>query len=158
MKLKAFLLAGLIASPTPVFAQQTNTYQVCRQYQENYVPGYYNNYGNYIQGGVQTTELTVNCQTGEVYSSRVYSGNGGGYVAQPPTNYYRRRTCNPTAGALLGAGIAGAISGGNSRTSSGSWNSSYGRNYSNSSWSNTYSNNYSWQALGAGLGALLFGC
>ena len=85
MKLKAFLLAGLIASPTPVFAQQTNTFQVCRQYQENYVPGYYNNNGNYIQGGVQTTELTVNCQTGEVYSSKVYSGNGGGYVGEQKT-------------------------------------------------------------------------
>ena len=158
MKLKAFLLAGLITLPTPVFAQQTNTFQVCRQYQENYVPGYYNNNGNYIQGGVQTTELTVNCQTGEVYSSKVYNGNRGGYVAQPPANYYRRRTCNPTAGALLGAGIASALSGGNGRTSSGSWNSSYGRNYSNSNWSNTYRNNNGWTLFGAGLGALLYSC
>ena len=158
MKLKAFLLAGLIVSPTPVFAQQTNTFQVCRQYQENYVPGYYNNNGNYIQGGVQTTELTVNCQTGEVYSSKVYSGNGGGYVAQPPVNYYRRRTCNPTAGALLGAGIASALSGGNGRTSSGSWNRFYDRNSSSGSWSNSYRNNNGWTLFGAGLGALLYSC
>jgi hypothetical protein len=158
MKLKALLLAGLIASPAPVFAQQTNTFQVCRQYQENYVPGYYNNNGNYIQGGVQTTELTVNCQTGEVYSSKVYNGNRGGYIAQPPVNYYRRRTCNPTAGALLGAGIASALSGGSGWNNSGSWNRFYDRNSSSGSWSNSYRNNNGWTLFGAGLGALLYSC
>ena len=158
MKLRALLLAGLISIPTSAFAQQTNTYQVCRQYKENYNPGFYNSNGNYVQGGIQTLELTVNCQTGEVYSSKVYSGSNGGYVAQPPVNYYRRRNCNPTAGALLGAGIAGAISGGNIRSYNGSWNRSYSRNYSSGNWSNTYTNNYSWQTLGAGLGALMFSC
>jgi hypothetical protein len=158
MNFKALLLAGLIATPSATFAQQTNTFQVCRQYKENYVPGYYNNYGNYVQGGVQTLELTVNCQTGEVYSSKVYNGGNGGYIAQPPLEYYRRRNCNPNVGALLGAGIAGAISGGNTRTSSGGYNSFYGRNYSSSSWNNTYRNNNYSQMLGAGIGALLFSC
>jgi hypothetical protein len=148
------LISGVIFMPVSTLAQQTNTYQVCRNYQENYVPGYYNNNGAYIQGGVYTTEFTINCQTGEVYSSRSY--NGSRIVAQPPV--YRQRNCNPTAGALLGAGIASAISGGGSRTYSGSYNRNYGRNYSNGSWSSTYKNNYSWQTLGAGLGAILFSC
>ena len=157
MKLKAFLLAGLIASPTPVFAQQTNTYQVCRQYQENYIPGYYNNNGNYIQGGVQTTELTVNCQTGEVYSSKVYNGNGSGYVAQPPVNYYRRRTCNPTAGALLGAGLASALTG-NSYNYGGSYYQNYSRGSYSGGWNRSGTNSNGWTLFGAGLGALLYSC
>jgi len=157
MKIKAFLLAGLIASPTPVFAQQTNTFQVCRQYQENYVPGYYTGNGNYVQGGVQTTELTVNCQTGEVYSSKVYNGNRGEYVAQPPVNYYRRRICNPVAGAALGAGLASALTG-NGYNYGGSYRRNYNRNSYSGSWSNYGSNSNGWALFGAGLGALLYNC
>jgi hypothetical protein len=145
-----------IITPLPVLSQQLNTYQVCHTYQEQYVPGRYTNNGSYVQGGVYTVKNTVNCQTGEVYSSQPYSGGGGSNVVYQPVQ--RQRVCNSTAGALLGAGIAGAISGGNKRTYSGNYQRYYGRNYSAGNWSNTYKNNYSWQALGAGLGSLIFSC
>ena len=152
----SFLVSATILTPSVALSQQTNTYQVCYQYQENYNPGYYTENGSYRQGGVYTIELTVNCQTGQVYSSRPF--NGGNVVAQPPVYYnQRKRNCNPVAGALLGAGLANVL-GGNTRTNSGSWNSVYGRNYTNTNWSNTYQNGYSWQTLGAGIGALMFSC
>lgn len=151
----ATLVSAAVLTPSVAFSQQTNVYQVCHQYQENYVPGYYNQNGSYRQGGVYTTELTVNCQTGQVYSSRIF--NGGNVIAQPPVYNQPRKNCNPTTGALIGAGLAGVL-GGNTRTNSGNWNSYYGKNYTKTNWSNTYQNGYSWQALGAGIGALLFSC
>lgn len=154
-KFLGILVSTAVLTPSVAFSQQTNTYQVCRQYQENYVPGHYSSNGSYKQGGVYTVELTVNCTTGQVYSSRPF--NSGNYVAQPPVYENRRRNCNPTTGALIGAGLAGVL-GGNTRTNSGSWSSVYGRNYTNTNWSNTYQNGYSWQTLGAGIGALLFSC
>ena len=154
-KLISSLIVVAVASPITVSAQQLNTYQVCHTYQEQYTPGYYTNNGSYIQGGVYTLKNTVNCQTGEVYSSQPYRGGGNVTYQQP---YYRRRNCNPAAGALLGAGIASAIAGGNKRTYSGNYQRYYGRNYSAGNWSNTYKNNYSWSALGAGLGSLIFSC
>ena len=53
---KLLILIPLVMSSAPVAvkAQQTNIYQVCRTYQENYSPGYYDQYGNYVQGGVNT--------------------------------------------------------------------------------------------------------
>ena len=85
------------------------------------------------------------------------------YYPNPPQQYYRR--CNPTAGALLGAGLASAITG-NKYSYGGNYsnNRNYGYNgnsgYSNSSgnWNNSGSNSSGWTMFGAGLGALLFGC
>lgn len=152
------LVSTVILTPSAVFSQQTNTYSVCRQYQENYVPGHYNQRGYYKQGGVYTVELTVNCQTGEVYSAKPFNG-GSNYVAQPPVYYnQRRRTCNPAAGAAIGYGLASALSGGNGWNNSGSWSRYYGRNSSSGSWSNSYRNNNGWAYFGAGLGALVFSC
>lgn len=136
------LLLPLTLFVTPVQAQQVNNYAVCTQNQEVYRPGGYDRYGNYVSGGVSVQTYNVPC--------------GNTYASAPV--YQQQRICNPTAGALLGAGIAGAISGGNSRTWSGSWYNNYSRNSSSGGWSNTEKNNYSWQALGAGLGALMFSC
>lgn len=149
------LIAGIVA-PLPALSQQLNTYQVCHTYQEQYVPGYYTNNGSYVQGGVYTMKNTVNCQTGEVYSSQPYNGGRGSNVVYQPVQ--RRRVCNPVAGALIGGGIANALSGGGGWKNSGSWNRYYGRNYSAGNWSNSYSNKNGWTYFGMGLGALMFGC
>jgi hypothetical protein len=145
-----------IITPLPVLSQQLNTYQVCHTYQEQYVPGRYTNNGSYVQGGVYTVKNTVNCQTGEVYSSQPYSGGGGSNVVYQPVQ--RQRVCNSTAGALIGGGLANALSGGGGWKNSGSWNRYYGRNYSSGKWNNSYSSKNGWTAFGAGLGALMFSC
>jgi len=109
MNLKAVLLASLIAAPIPAFAQQTNIYSVCTNYQENYAPGYYDQYGNYVQGNVSTQRYNVPCGTGTYYrpnGGAVYQSPVSAPVAQP------RGYCTPartTLGGLLGGGIAAAI-------------------------------------------------
>ena len=114
MKFQAVLVAGLIAAPLPVIAQQTNVYQVCTNYQENYAPGYYDRYGNYVQGNVNTQRYNVDCQ------NQTYYRPNGGYIQQSPVvapipqpGYgYRRGYCSPartTLGGLLGGGAAAAI-------------------------------------------------
>ena len=68
------------------------------------------------------------------------------------------RSCNPEAGALLGLGIAGAIAGGEKYSYNNSYSSTRTRDGYSSSSSSRYSNNNYWKSLGAGAGALLFGC
>jgi hypothetical protein len=137
---KLILLSTLLFAPMPVMAQQVNNYGVCTQYQEVYVPGGYDRYGNYYQGGVQTQSYNVPC--------------GSGYA--PTQQYYPQRVCNPEAGAALGAGLAEAISGGNGWK----YNSSWTRNRNSGSYNESYRNRSSngWSLFGAGLGALMFGC
>jgi len=113
MNLKAVLLASLIAAPIPAFSQQTNIYQTCTNYQENYTPGYYDQYGNYIQGNVNTQRYNVQCGTGTYYrpnGGTVYQSPVSAPVAQPG---YGRGYCSPartTLGGLIGGGIAAAAS------------------------------------------------
>jgi hypothetical protein len=128
---KLLLLIPLTFLSLPVQAQQVTVYQSCVG--EVYFPGYYDQYGNFVQGGVSTT--------------RVPCGGGGGYAA---------RNCNPEAGALLGAGLAEALSGGNGYR----YNSDYSRDRSSGSYNYSYRNYKSngWSLFGAGAGALLFGC
>lgn len=110
MSIKAVLLASLIASPIPAFSQQTNIYSVCANYQENYAPGYYDQYGNYVQGSVRTERYNIQCGTGTYYRPN------GGNVYQSPVNapiQQPGRYCSPartTLGGLLGGGIAAAVS------------------------------------------------
>lgn len=146
-KVFSSLLVVGIALPVPTMAQQVNYYQTCTAYREVYVPGYYDQYGYYQSGRVNTQSYSVPCGSNNYYSS-----------SQQYRPVYRQRVCNPTAGALLGAGIAGAISGGSGWSNSGSSNHKYNKNGSSRSWKSTTTNNYSWQALGAGLGALAFSC
>lgn len=105
MKIKLLLIASLLTSPLPVLSQQTNIYSVCTDYQENYSPGYYDRYGNYIQGSVNTQRVNVQCGTGTYYRPNVgYSQNN---------NEYRRSRCSAartTLGGLVGGGIAAAVS------------------------------------------------
>jgi len=141
----AIIAAGILV-PTSAVAQQTNYYQVCKTYQENYVPGYYDQYGNYIPGYVNTNRYNTSCGV----------GGGGPVTYQQPT--YNRRICNPAAGAAMGAGLASALSGGSGWQNSGSWNRKYNRNSSSGSWSNSYKNTSGWTLFGAGLGALMYSC
>ena len=132
-KLLLLIPLTFLSVPVSVQAQQVTVYQSCMG--EVYFPGYYDQYGNFVQGGVSTT--------------RVPCGGGGGYAA---------RTCNPEAGALLGLGIAGAIAGGEKYSYNNSWSNTRTGSGSYGSSSSNYSNNNYWKSLGAGAGALLFGC
>jgi len=154
--ISSVLVVGIML-PLPILSQQLNTYQVCHTYQEQYVPGRYTNNGSYVQGGVYTIKNTINCQTGEVYSSQPYSG--GNVVYQQP--FYRQRNCNPNNavyGSALGYGLGSALSNGSGWQNSGSWNRYYGRNYSSGSWNNSYRDKSGWAIFGAGIGGLLFSC
>ena len=107
-----FVLTSVFA---PVKAQQTNVYSVCTNYQENYIPGYYDRYGNYVRGGVNTQAYNVQCGTGTYYrpnTTVVYQEPVSRTVVEPRP-YYPRRYCSPartTLGGLLGGGIAAAAS------------------------------------------------
>ena len=131
---KLLLLLPLVFLPAPAIAQQVNSFGVCTQYQEVYVRGGYDQYGNYYPGGVQTQSYNVPCNQvyGGNWNPNQYNNNG----------YYGRRSnpnCNPTR-TLLGAVIGGAI--GRSMTST-----------------NNNRNNRGWAtALGAGIGGLSFAC
>jgi hypothetical protein len=122
----------------PVMAQQVNQFGVCTQYQEVYVPGGYDQYGNYYQGGVQTQSYNVPC-------NQVSGGNwnpSNQYNNGYNNGYYGRATnpnCNPTR-TLLGTVLGGAI--GRSMTST-------SNNRNNRGWAT---------ALGASLGGLAFAC
>ncbi len=156
MKLLPLAILLPLTFIVPVEAQQLNTYQVCHTYQEQYTPGYYTNNGSYVQGGVYTIKNTVNCQTGEVYSSQPYSG-GNVVVNQQP--YYRQRNCNPNNaayGAAVGYGLATAISG----QTGYNYNSNYRRNRNSGSYNYSYGNkrSNSWGIFGMGIGALMFSC
>jgi hypothetical protein len=139
--MKKLLLIPLVVSlfSVPVQAQQVNEYLTCKKYKETYTPGFYDNYGRYIQGSVVTQEYRANCQTGVVtgpaspalYQQTQYQQP---YVA--PRAYYNSGVyCNPTRtslGALLGGGIAASMSRGNG---------------------------YYWSVpVGAAIGGALFGC
>jgi hypothetical protein len=90
--MKHFLLIiPLTLFSVPTQAQQVNNFGVCTQYQEVYVPGGYDQYGNYYSGGVQTQSYNVPC-------NRVVGGSWNSYG----------RDCNPVR-TLLGATLGGAI-------------------------------------------------
>ena len=100
---KLLLLLPLVFLPAPAMAQQVNSFGVCTQYQEVYVRGGYDQYGNYYPGGFQTQSYNVPCNQvyGCNWNPNQYNNNC----------YYGRRSnpnCNPTR-TLLGAVIGGAI-------------------------------------------------
>lgn len=113
----SLIAVSAIIIPTSSFAQQTNIYSVCTNYQENYSPGYYDQYGNYIQGNINTQRYNVQCGTGTYYrpnGGNVYQSPVAAPVPQPYYgNGYRRGYCSPartTLGGLLGGGIAASVS------------------------------------------------
>lgn len=109
--MKPIILSLLVCSVCiPVQAQQTNIYSVCTNYQENYAPGYYDRYGNYVQGNVNTQAYNVQCGTGTYYrpnGGNVYQSPVAAPIAQPGGYCSPART---TLGGLLGGGIAAAVS------------------------------------------------
>jgi hypothetical protein len=125
--MKNLLFLPLVFSlfSTSVQAQQVNEYLTCKKYKETYTPGFYDNYGRYVQGSVVTQAYRANCQTGAAtgpaspvsYQQVQYQQP---YVAPRPyyNGYYNRGYCNPTQttlGALLGGGVGAALSRGNGR-------------------------------------------
>ncbi len=99
MKLQAVLLSALLLAPASAIAQQrVYTESYCYENIEEYIPGYYNSYGQYIGGHVKTERRRVPC----------------GYTSYP-SNYNqpvspRCNAARTTLGGLLGGGIAAALS------------------------------------------------
>jgi len=85
------LVLLLLQFSSPVYSQQTTVYQTCTNYVENYVPGYYDSYGNYISGRVETQRRNVPCSSsssgsknkGKICTSggRTITGLAGGGIA-----------------------------------------------------------------------------
>ena len=142
----SLILPFVFVAPTQ--AQQVNVYgeSYCYTNIEQYVPGYYDAYGNYVGGYVNRTRNRVPCGDNVVVNQQPY--------------YRRQRVCNPAAGAAIGYGLGEALGGGNGWKSSSNWTRNYDRNSSSGSYN--YSNrNYKsngWSLFGAGIGALMFSC
>jgi len=101
MKLPALLSLALFV-PMPVFAQQTNIYQVCTTYQENYAPGSYDQYGNYRQGNVSTQAYNTQCGTGTYYRPNTGGIYNQAPVVAPVAQPYRRSCAAAPIGAIIG--------------------------------------------------------
>lgn len=134
--MKKLFLLPLIATlfSVPVEAQQVTEFNVCTRVREVYVPGYYDSYGNYVSGRVNSERYRVPCNPSAavVQQPVVVQQPGYGY----PGGYYGRGVyCNPTRsalGALLGGGVAASMSRGNG---------------------------YYWSVpVGAAIGGAIFGC
>jgi len=91
MTKKLILIFSLLLLPTPVMSQQVNTFGVCTQYREVYIPGGYDSYGNYYPGNVETQVYNVPCRNHNRYSYR-----------------NRYRNCSPSR-TLFGAVLGGTI-------------------------------------------------
>ena len=102
---KLLLILPLTLFSVPVKAQQTNIYQVCTSYAENYSPGYYDQYGNYRQGNVNTQSYNTQCGTGTYYrpNNAVSAPYYASPVSQPVQQPYYNRSCAAAPiGAILG--------------------------------------------------------
>ena len=68
-KLSAILLSTLLLVPSPAFAypcgRTGGSFEQCDRYRytERYIPGYYNQYGNYVGGYVKTDSVKVPCNS-----------------------------------------------------------------------------------------------
>ena len=101
---KLLLILPLTLFSVPVKAQQTNIYQVCTTYAENYAPGYYDQYGNYRQGNISTQSYNTQCGTGTYYrpNNAVSAPYYASPVSQPVQQPYRRSCAAAPIGAILG--------------------------------------------------------
>ena len=101
---RLLLILPLTLFSVPVKAQQTNIYQVCTTYAENYAPGYYDQYGNYRQGNVSTQNYNTQCGTGTYYrpNNAVSAPYYASPVSQPVQQPYRRSCAAAPVGAILG--------------------------------------------------------
>lgn len=101
-KLSLFLIPFLIS--LPVGAQQVNVFDECKRYiiEEEYIPGYYTNTGDYVGGRIRKNRKQVPC-------------NGIGYspTYRQPTAQQPQRRCSRNQnilGGLLGGGVAALVS------------------------------------------------
>ena len=68
-KLSAILLSTLLLVPSPAFplpfGRTGGAYEQCDRYRytERYIPGYYNQYGNYVGGYVKRNRVKVPCNS-----------------------------------------------------------------------------------------------
>ena len=68
-KLSAILLSTLLLVPSPAFSypfgRTGGSFEQCDRYRytERYIPGYYNQYGNYVGGYVKTDSVKVPCNS-----------------------------------------------------------------------------------------------
>jgi hypothetical protein len=123
------LLLPLTLLAVPTQAQQVNNFAVCTQNQEVYRPGGYDQYGNYVPGGVSVQTYNVPCNNVSQYYSNGYNSGYVGRATNP--------NCNPVR-TLLGATFGGAV----------------GR-----AAASNYPRNYGWAtALGASIGGMVFAC
>ena len=95
MKLQALLLSALMIAPLPAFAGHRRVYEesYCYRNTEQYVPGYYNEFGQYVGGYVKTNRKRVPCG---YHSHRQYV----------PQNQHQTDDNSCIEGSILG-GIAG---------------------------------------------------
>lgn len=85
----------------PAQAQIVNEYDQCIRTREVYSPGFYNVFGQWINGEVRTESYNVPCNVPQRYYR-------GGY-----NRYNNQLYCDPTRsalGAILGGGVAASMS------------------------------------------------
>jgi len=108
MKLPAILLTALMIAPLPAFAGHRRVYEesYCYRNTEQYVPGYYNRYGQYVGGYVKTKRKRVPCG---YRSHRQYV----------PQNHHQTddNSCieGSVLGGIAGGGLGAALSRGDGR-------------------------------------------
>lgn len=106
MKLQALLLSALVIAPIPAFADHKRVYteSYCYRNTEQYVPGYYNEFGQYVGGYVKTNRKRVPCH----HHSRI--------IRQ---EHYQTDDNSCIEGSILGGiaggGLGAALSRGNGR-------------------------------------------
>ena len=107
-----YVLASLMFLPMPSLAQQVTEFKVCTKYRETYTPGYYDNYGNYIQGRVSSESYQVKCGR-KKRVHRHYHHDHHEHHNHNHGHAENRASCDPTRtllGATLGGGIGAALS------------------------------------------------
>jgi len=108
MKIQAFLLSALMIAPLPAFAGHRRVYEesYCYRNTEQYVPGYYNEFGQYVGGYVKTNRKRVPCG---YHSHRQYV----------PQNQHQidNNSCieGSILGGIAGGGLGAALSRGDGR-------------------------------------------
>ena len=108
MKLQALLLSALMIAPLPAFAGHRRVYEesYCYRNTEQYVPGYYNEFGQYVGGYVKTNRKRVPCG---YHSHRQYV----------PQNQHQidNNSCieGSILGGIAGGGLGAALSRGDGR-------------------------------------------
>jgi hypothetical protein len=108
MKLQALLLSALMIAPLPAFAGHRRVYEesYCYRNTEQYVPGYYNEFGQYVGGYVKTNRKRVPCG---YHSHRQYV----------PQNQHQidNNSCieGSVLGGIAGGGLGAALSRGDGR-------------------------------------------